>query len=63
MTGPVQGAVQTAQREAEGLRLNGWADACKDVFAEIETLEGAAGEARQKDMSDQFWTDNAYDEG
>ena len=45
------------------LRLNGWADAWKDVFAEIETLEGAAGEARLKDMSDQFWTDNAYDEG
>ncbi|MGV6811268.1 MAG: saccharopine dehydrogenase family protein [Brevirhabdus sp.] len=45
------------------LRLNGWADAWKDVFAEIETLEGAAGEARLKEMSDQFWTDNAYGDG
>ncbi len=45
------------------LRLNGWAEAWKDVFAEIETLEGAAGEARLQEMSDQFWRDNAYDEG
>ncbi|KPN61707.1 saccharopine dehydrogenase (NADP+, L-glutamate forming) [Aliiroseovarius crassostreae] len=45
------------------LRLNGWADAWKDVFAEVETLEGAAGDARLKEMSDQFWQDNAYDEG
>lgn len=45
------------------LRLNGWADAWADVFAEVETLEGDAGEARLKEMSDQFWTDNAYDEG
>ena len=45
------------------LRLNGWAEAWKDVFAEVETLEGAAGDARLKEMSDQFWADNAYDEG
>lgn len=45
------------------LRLNGWADAWSDVFAEIETLEGEAGEARLREMSDQFWTQNAYDEG
>ncbi|MCM2562921.1 saccharopine dehydrogenase NADP-binding domain-containing protein [Lutimaribacter sp. EGI FJ00015] len=45
------------------LRLNGWAEAWKDVFAEIETLEGPAGEARLQEMSDQFWRDNAYDEG
>lgn len=45
------------------LRLNGWAEAWKDVFAEIETLEGAAGEARLREMSDQFWAENAYDEG
>ena len=45
------------------LRLNGWTDAWSDVFAEIETLEGEAGEARLKEMSDQFWRDNAYDEG
>lgn len=45
------------------LRLNGWQDAWADVFSEIETLEGAAGDARLKEMSDQFWTENAYDEG
>ena len=45
------------------LRLNGWTEAWADVFSEIETLEGEAGEARLKEMSDQFWRDNAYDEG
>lgn len=45
------------------LRLNGWSEAWTDVFAEIETLAGEAGEARLKEMSDQFWTENAYDEG
>ena len=45
------------------LRLNGWAEAWKDVFAEIETLNGAEGDARLKEMSDQFWEENAYDEG
>ncbi len=45
------------------LRLNGWSDAWADVFAEIEQLSGAEGEARLKEMSDQFWSENAYDEG
>jgi saccharopine dehydrogenase (NADP+, L-glutamate forming) len=45
------------------LRLNGWADAWRDVFAEVETLNGPEGEARLKEMSDQFWKENAYDEG
>ena len=45
------------------LRLNGWSDAWSDVFAEIETLKGPEGEARLKEMSDQFWEENAYDEG
>jgi saccharopine dehydrogenase (NADP+, L-glutamate forming) len=45
------------------LRLNGWSDAWADVFKEVETLEGEAGDARLKEMSDQFWADNAYDEG
>jgi len=40
------------------LRLNGWADAWSDVFTEIET----ATDARLKEMSDQFWADNAYGE-
>ena len=42
------------------LRLNGWADAWADVFSEIETLSGEAGDTRLKEMSDQFWTENAY---
>ncbi len=45
------------------LRLNGWATAWADVFAEVETLEGEAGEARLKEMSNQFWADNSYAEG
>lgn len=40
------------------LRLNGWADAWSDVFTEVET----ADELRLKEMSDQFWADNAYGE-
>ena len=45
------------------LRLNGWAEAWGDVFSEIETLSGPEGDARLKEMSDQFWAENAYDEG
>ncbi|MCW8842208.1 MAG: saccharopine dehydrogenase NADP-binding domain-containing protein [Rhodobacteraceae bacterium] len=45
------------------LRLNGWTEAWSDVFREIETLSGPEGDARLKEMSDQFWDENAYDEG
>ncbi|WP_299355552.1 saccharopine dehydrogenase NADP-binding domain-containing protein [uncultured Shimia sp.] len=45
------------------LRLNGWAEAWGSVFEEIETLSGPEGDARLKEMSDQFWAENAYDEG
>ncbi|MDX5402589.1 MAG: saccharopine dehydrogenase NADP-binding domain-containing protein [Rhodobacterales bacterium] len=45
------------------LRLNGWSEAWADVFAEIEGLSGPEGDARLKEMSDQFWNENAYDEG
>lgn len=45
------------------LRLNGWTEAWKDVFAEIEALEGETGENRLRQMSEQFWRDNAYEEG
>jgi len=44
------------------LRLNGWAEAWADVFAEIEMLEGPEGEARLREMSDSFWAENAYEE-
>ena len=43
------------------LRLNGWAEAWDGVFKEVETLSGSSGDARLKEMSDQFWRDNAYD--
>ncbi len=45
------------------LRLDGWAEAWADVFKEIETLSGPEGDARLKEMSDQFWRENAYDPG
>ena len=45
------------------LRLDGWSDAWRDVFAEIETLRGDAGEARMREMSEEFWRDNAYAPG
>lgn len=45
------------------LRLNGWAAAWDSVFKEIETLKGAEGEARLQEMSDGFWSENAYVDG
>lgn len=45
------------------IRLNGWAEAWAPVFREIETLTGEAGEARLREMADQFWRENAYAEG
>jgi len=45
------------------VRLKGWADAWKDIFAELETLEGEEGEARLKDISDRLWQAYAYGEG
>lgn len=45
------------------LRLNGWTEAWSDVFREIETLSGPEGDVRLKEMSDQFWAENAYNEG
>ena len=45
------------------MRLNGWADAWGDIFTEIETLSGAQGDARLKEMSDKLWNEHAFDEG
>ncbi|MFC0200880.1 saccharopine dehydrogenase family protein [Paracoccus rhizosphaerae] len=45
------------------LRLEGWQEAWTPVFTEIETLEGAAGETRLREMADGFWRDNAYNPG
>ncbi|MEM7208797.1 MAG: saccharopine dehydrogenase family protein [Pseudomonadota bacterium] len=45
------------------LRLNGWSDAWAEIFSEIETLEGEAGDARLQEMSDDLWRTQSYDEG
>lgn len=42
------------------LRLEGWAAAWADVFAEIETLEGPEGDARLAEMAEGFWQAHAY---
>ncbi|MCZ7675139.1 MAG: saccharopine dehydrogenase NADP-binding domain-containing protein [Roseovarius sp.] len=44
------------------LRLNGWAEAWKDIFAEVERLQGPEGEARLREMSEALWRENAYGE-
>ncbi len=50
------------QRFVRGtLRLAGWSEAWAPMFREIETLEGAAGDARLREMSDQFWRENSYE--
>jgi saccharopine dehydrogenase (NADP+, L-glutamate forming) len=41
------------------LRLNGWAEAWKDIFAEA----GTASDARLEEIADQLLKDNAYEEG
>ena len=45
------------------LRLQGWANAWASVFEEMQKLSGQSGDARIKEMSEQFWAENAYDEG
>ena len=41
------------------LRLNGWADAWADIFAEV----GTASDDRLQEIADQLLEENAYDEG
>jgi saccharopine dehydrogenase (NADP+, L-glutamate forming) len=45
------------------LRLNGWAEAWKDIFAEIETDSGPEAEARLTALAEKLWSENAYAEG
>ncbi|MBV0913734.1 saccharopine dehydrogenase family protein [Anianabacter salinae] len=45
------------------LRLNGWSDEWAPIFREIETLQGPTGEERLREMSAEFWSKHAYDEG
>ncbi|MBO6917962.1 MAG: saccharopine dehydrogenase NADP-binding domain-containing protein [Rhizobiaceae bacterium] len=44
------------------LRLNGWAKAWDHLFKEIETLSGAEGDARLKQISDELLAQHSYDE-
>ena len=37
------------------LRLPGWSDAWADLFVEIDSLEGAAGDQRLRAISDELW--------
>ena len=46
------------------LRLDGWSDAWADIFHFVEhEAAGPEGEAKLAALSDQLWTDHAYDEG
>ncbi len=42
------------------LRLNGWAEAWKDIFAEIESNPGPEGEAHLDQLAETLWAENAY---
>ena len=45
------------------IRLNGWAEAWAPIFREIETLSGAAGDARLAAMSTELLAQNSYAPG
>ncbi len=45
------------------LRLNGWTEAWRGIFDEVESLEGPAGDARLQEMSNELWSKYTYDEG
>lgn len=44
------------------IRLKGWSEAWADVFAEVEGLSGPRGDARLREMADEFWASYAYAE-
>lgn len=45
------------------IRLKGWAEAWAPVFAEVEGLTGPEGDARLREMAEEFWSQHAYAEG
>ena len=45
------------------LRYGGWSTAWADIFREVETLEGPAGDARLAEMSVEFWDKYAVEDG
>lgn len=54
---------QVAEFVRGTIRLKGWKEAWTPVFEEIETLQGASGETRLREMADDFWRANAYAPG
>ena len=44
------------------LRLDGWSKAWSNVFNEIENLTFPEGDTRLQEMSNEFWSENAYEE-
>jgi hypothetical protein len=45
------------------IRLKGWSDAWAPVFTEVEGLSGPEGDARLREMAEDFWAQHAYAEG
>ncbi|MEP3244246.1 MAG: saccharopine dehydrogenase family protein [Sneathiella sp.] len=45
------------------LRYGGWANAWADIFEEVETLEGEAGDQRLAEMSADLWDKYAVEDG
>lgn len=45
------------------LRYGGWSTAWADIFREVETLEGASGDARLAEMSADMWNKYAIEDG
>ncbi|MFT5606666.1 MAG: saccharopine dehydrogenase-like NADP-dependent oxidoreductase [Parvicella sp.] len=45
------------------LRLKGWTKAWADIFTEVETLEGEAGDKRLAELSNELWQKNALEDG
>ncbi len=45
------------------LRLKGWANAWDNIFKEVETLEGEAGNKRLAELSNELWENNAFEQG
>ena len=45
------------------LRLNGWSEAWRDIFATVENATGAAGEQRLAELSEELWRRHQYAEG
>ena len=45
------------------LRLNGWAQAWRDIFAVVENATGAAGAQRLAELSEELWRQHQYAEG